>query len=82
MSPASLTLVMGGTAVLVERIDACLATDPTHGAIRWTSSDTTVAHVDSTGLVLGVAVGQAIMTASLVIDPTVKAAAAVSVVAQ
>ena len=47
--------------------------------IEWSSSDETIATVDETGLISGVAIGQAVITATLKADPTVTATCLVNV---
>jgi uncharacterized protein YjdB len=47
---------------------------------RWASSKDTIAFVDSGGVVRGVNAGVVTIVASLVADPNVKAAAAITIV--
>lgn len=77
VSPASVTINVGGTAQLAASVDAdASVTDRT---VTWTSSDATVATVSTSGLVTGVKAGTVTIVASSKASPTVQGAAAVTV---
>jgi uncharacterized protein YjdB len=52
---------------------------PTPAAVRWNSTDTLIARVDSTGLIETRKIGAVSIIATLIADPTVKAAMIVNV---
>ena len=61
VTPASATVEVGGTTQLTATVDA---TGGASEAVTWTSDNETVATVDATGLVTGVAEGAATITAT------------------
>jgi hypothetical protein len=76
VSPASATLHIGDTL----RLSYSLSCTTTLTAHRWSSSRDTVATVDSAGLVRGVSGGIVTIIATAVADPSVRGAAAITVV--
>jgi len=77
VSPPSLTLAVGGKAILAASVDAGpAATDRT---VTWASSDATVATVGTDGTVTGVKAGTVTITATSNQDKVTKGASAVTV---
>ena len=64
ISPSSSTLDPGGSTTLTARIQSASGADLSDRAVLWSSSDTQVATVSSSGLVTAVAPGSATITAS------------------
>ena len=62
VAPTTATLSLSGTAT--EQLTATLTPSGATGTVTWTSSDDTIATVSSAGLVTGVAVGNAVITAA------------------
>ena len=61
ISPETLDLTVGSSSTLTVNI---LPEDATYTGVQWTSSDETVATVSSGGVVKGVSVGEAVITAT------------------
>lgn len=79
VSPASVTLFVGDSTQLTAKPPTCGA-PPGSGAVRWRSSNSAMATVDSVaGIVHAVSPGQLTIIASLVADTLVRGAAAVQV---
>jgi hypothetical protein len=77
VSPYLITMVVGDTAVVTMSVPTCTGLG---SAVIWTSSNRAVASVDSAkGVVHGLAVGLATVTAKLVSDPSVSGSAVVRV---
>jgi len=76
VSPATATLHIGDTI----RLTAHVGCSASLTVWRWASSKDTIAFVDSGGVVRGVNAGVVTIVASLVADPNVKAAAAITIV--
>jgi uncharacterized protein YjdB len=64
IAPSSATLDPGGSATLVARVQSASGGDLADRAVLWSSSDTKIATVSSTGVVTAVATGVATITAS------------------
>jgi phi13 family phage major tail protein len=62
VAPTTATLSLSGTAT--EQLTATLTPSGATGTVTWTSSDDTIATVSNAGLVTGVAVGNAVITAT------------------
>lgn len=77
ISPASDTVTVLAKVTLVASVDAPAST--TDRTVTWSSSDTTVAKVDNSGVVTGVAVGKANIIAASNANPQVSGAAVVTV---
>jgi ligand-binding sensor domain-containing protein len=60
LTPASLSIEIGGT----DTIKAALSPTNESGIITWSSSNTSIANVNSLGIVTGVAIGSAVITAT------------------
>ena len=79
VSPSNVTMLIGDSAQLSAKMPAPPC-GPGVAPVFWLSSNAAVATVDSaSGKVRAVAVGQATILASLLADPNVKGAAAISV---
>jgi Bacterial Ig-like domain (group 2) len=76
VSPASATLHIGDTL----RLSFTFGCGSTPVANRWSTSRDTIATVDSAGLVRGVHAGVVTIISSVIADPNVKGAAAITVV--
>jgi alpha-tubulin suppressor-like RCC1 family protein len=63
VAPDTARVVVGRTTKLAVTVRDSLGA-PTERALRWSSSDTAVARVDSAGIVTGVAIGRATITAA------------------
>ncbi len=61
VTPQTLALAPGATAMLIAKVEPVDATDKT---VTWSSSDEAIARAGVDGMVTGVAVGQAVITAS------------------
>ena len=75
ITPPNATLVVGDTITLKTAADGL-----TPCVCRWSTSEPAVASVSSTGLVRGLAAGQAIVTATLARDSTARVSALIVVV--
>ena len=64
VSPATASIAVGATAQLTATVSPAAA----NSAVTWSSSDSTKATMDATGLVTGVAAGSATITATSVAD--------------
>ena len=80
VSPATATIPVGGGVRVAVIVREC-GKDPVQSAARWFSSDSTIARVDSTGLVVGRKVGTVSIIGKLVVDPTLQGAMIANVVA-
>ncbi|MBS3967375.1 MAG: Ig-like domain-containing protein [Truepera sp.] len=76
INEANQSIVVGGTFNFTATVDAVGGADP---VVTWSSSDETVATVDTNGVVTGVAVGTATITATSVFDSTKAASVVVTV---
>ena len=76
LNQASVTMAVSNTVKLSATITPSTATNPT---INWTSSNTAVASVDSSGTVKGLSVGTATITAESADGSNVKATATITV---
>lgn len=74
ISPETLTLAVGRTGSLRATV---LPKNADHKAVTWTSSDESVATVNSRGQVKSVAPGEAVITATCADDPSVQASVTV-----
>lgn len=72
--PHEIEVQIGSTEEL--RVDVAVVGNPTH-AVRWESSDSTIATVDSTGVVTAVSQGTTAVTATSVADSTKRDSAVV-----
>ncbi len=75
VSPTSVSLKVGATKTLAENVSPANASDQ---SVTWTSDDTSVATVDSNGVVMAVATGSAIITVTTV-DGGFKASSKITV---
>ncbi|MBS3966751.1 MAG: Ig domain-containing protein, partial [Truepera sp.] len=72
------SVVVGGTFTFTATVDAVGGANP---AVTWSSSDETVATVDTNGVVTGVAVGTATITATSVFNSAISDTVTVTVTA-
>ena len=79
VSPAFDTVTVGAKLTLAATVEGNGGVTFYHTTVTWSSSATTVATVDSTGVVTGVAVGTATITAVSNSNPQVRGAATVTV---
>jgi len=79
VSPAFDTVTIGAKLTLVATVEGNGGVTFYHTTVMWSSSATTVATVDSTGVVTGVAVGTVTITAVSNSNPQVRGAATVTV---
>ncbi|MGI6710727.1 MAG: Ig-like domain-containing protein [Bacilli bacterium] len=77
ISASSASIAAGTTKTLTATV-----TNTTNTAVTWTSSNTSVATVNSSGVVSGVAAGSAVITATSVANNSVSATCAITVTAQ
>lgn len=77
VNPSTATLHLGDTLRLRASL-GCLP--PTATGVRWTSSNDSIAVVDSAGLVRAMSRGAVTIILSAVVDPNIKGAAAITVV--
>ena len=76
VSPTTLSIIVGNTGLLSDSLSPA---NPSNKSVVWTSSDTTVAQVSSSGLVTGIAVGTATITVTTA-DGSFKASSTITVV--
>lgn len=76
LSDTSLSILRGNKAQLSASV---LPWTATNRDVTWTSSNEAVATVDASGVVTGLEVGQSVITATSVLDPTVYASCVVTV---
>jgi uncharacterized protein YjdB len=81
VSPAFDTVTIGGKLTLVDTVKGDGGVTFYHETVTWSSSATSVATVDSTGVVTGVAVGTVIISAVSNSNRQARGSAAVTVVA-
>ena len=76
LSSESLRILRGTTATLDAFVQPWTATDRT---VTWSSSDSSIAVVDETGVITGIQPGQCLITATSNLDPTCSASCTVTV---
>ena len=76
LSQETATILRDSTVTLTASV---LPWNVTDRSVTWTSSDPQIASVDENGVVTGVGVGTAVITATSVLDPTVSASCTVTV---
>ena len=77
MTTITAAVALGGTLRLDADVKPCNATDK---SVEWNSSNTSVATVNSSGLVTGVGVGSAIITVKSVANPQIERSCTINVV--
>jgi uncharacterized protein YjdB len=65
VTPAVATIAPGGSVQLHASVEDEAETSPTAHVVTWSSSDEAVASVSESGLVTGISIGSAVVTASL-----------------
>lgn len=79
LSPKSSSVFAGGNhlQIIAEPVDS--KNEPVSVGVSWVSSNPAVASVDGTGLVTPIAYGKTVITASVIVNPAIKATAKISV---
>lgn len=75
----SVTIAGEGSVAVGSTVTLTAATTPSDAAVIWSSSDSGVASVSGSGVVTGVAAGNATITARLTVDPSVFATKEITV---
>jgi uncharacterized protein YjdB len=77
VSPTSAAIAVGGQFVFAASVDA--GPGATNRLVKWSSNDSTIAHVDTTGRITAIKAGSTVIKATSSQDPTISGSAKVDV---